>query len=201
MFAGLIEAVGRVTDLSASSAGIRLRVRTPLAREVEAGQSLAVDGVCLTITGTRDEEILADVGPETARITTLGTLRRDQSVNLERAMRADSRVGGHFVQGHVDDTGEVVGLRADGDAHWVTIRFPVVLAPYLIRKGSVAVNGISLTVADLGEDRFDVMIVPFTWQHTSLPSLRVDDRVNIECDVIGKYVARAMELFGAARTR
>ena len=195
MFTGLIESVGRVADVSASGAGIRLRVSTPLARELVTGESLAVDGVCLTLTEARDGEVVADVGPETARITTLGALRRDQSVNLERAIRAEGRLGGHFVQGHVDGTGEVVGLRPEADSYWVTVRFPDNLAPYLIRKGSVAVNGISLTVADLGEDRFEVMIVPFTWQHTSLPSLHVGDRVNIECDMIGKYVARALEIF------
>jgi riboflavin synthase len=118
-------------------------------------------------------------------------------VNLERAMRADARVGGHFVQGHVDATGVVEELREEGDAHWITVTFPRELASYFVRKGSVAVDGISLTVAGLGEDRFDVMIVPFTWSHTSLPSLRVGSRVNLECDILGKYVARAMDLFRA----
>jgi riboflavin synthase len=201
MFTGLIEAVGRVADVSSTGAGIRVRVRASLAREVAPGESVAVDGVCLTVTKTIGDEIEADVGPETARVSTLGALRPDQDVNLERAMRADDRVGGHFVQGHVDATGAVLDLRLEADARWITVGFPVGLAPYLVRKGSVAVNGISLTVADLGEDRFHVMIVPFTWQHTSLPSLRVGDRVNIECDMIGKYVARTLELYGAIRTR
>jgi riboflavin synthase len=201
MFTGLIEAVGRVADVSSTGAGIRVRVRASLAREVAPGESVAVDGVCLTVTKTIGDEIEADVGPETARVSTLGALRPDQDVNLERAMRADDRVGGHFVQGHVDATGAVLDLRQEADARWITVGFPVGLAPYLVRKGSVAVNGISLTVADLGEDRFHVMIVPFTWQHTSLPSLRVGDRVNIECDMIGKYVARTLELYGAIRTR
>ena len=129
------------------------------------------------------------------RVTTLGSLRRDQTVNLERAMRADSRFGGHFVQGHIDGTGVVEELREEAGARWITISFPQALAPYFVRKGSVAVDGVSLTVAGLGDDRIDVMIVPFTWAHTSLPSLRVGSRVNMECDMVGKYVARAVELF------
>jgi riboflavin synthase len=108
-------------------------------------------------------------------------------------MRADGRFGGHFVQGHADGTGTLDASRAEGDAHWLTVRFPESLAPLFIRKGSVAVDGISLTVADLRDGQFDVMIVPFTWEHTNLPSLRPGDRVNLECDMIGKYVARAID--------
>jgi riboflavin synthase len=109
-------------------------------------------------------------------------------------MRADSRVGGHFVQGHVDAPAFVEGVRLDGDSHWLTISFDSSLAPYLIRKGSIAVDGVSLTIAGLGDHLFEVMIIPFTWANTSLSSLKVRDRVNIECDMIGKYVARAVAL-------
>jgi riboflavin synthase len=137
----------------------------------------------------------ADIGPETMRVTTLGSLRPGDAVNLERAMRADSRFGGHFVQGHVDGIGTVEEVRTEADARWLTIGFPPALAPYFVHKGSIAVDGISLTVAGLGADRFDVMIIPFTWEHTSLPSLRAGSRVNLECDMVGKYVARAVELF------
>jgi riboflavin synthase len=150
------------------------------------------------VTEARDAEIAADIGPETARITTLGSLAGDRLVNLERAMRADSRFGGHFVQGHVDGTGTVAAVRQDGDAHWLTVTYPPALAPYFVRKGSVAVDGISLTVAGLTDRGFDVMIIPFTWAHTNLPSLGVGARVNLECDMIGKYVARAVELFRSA---
>jgi riboflavin synthase len=136
----------------------------------------------------------ADIGPETARVTTIGSFRPDQRVNLERAMRADGRVGGHFVQGHVDGTGVVDDIRPDGDSHWLTLSFDRSLAPYVIRKGSIAVDGVSLTVAGLGTHVFDVMIIPFTWANTSLSSLQIRDRVNIECDMIGKYVARAVAL-------
>jgi riboflavin synthase len=115
-------------------------------------------------------------------------------------MRADARFGGHFVQGHVDATGTIEGVRSDGDAHWLTIGFPAALAPLLIPKGSVSVDGISLTVATLRDRQFDVMIIPFTWEHTNLSSLHAGDRVNLECDMIGKYVARAAELFDKMRS-
>jgi riboflavin synthase len=194
MFTGLIEALGEIAEVEETGRGLRLRVRTPLARELTAGESLAVNGVCLTITVAGGDDLHADIGPETARITTLGALRRDQQVNLERAMRADGRFGGHLVQGHVDGTGSVVDVREEGEAHGITIRIPVALAPYIVRKGSIAVDGVSLTVVDLEHDRVEVMIVPFTWQQTSLSALRVGDRVNLECDMVGKYVARAVEL-------
>jgi riboflavin synthase len=138
----------------------------------------------------------ADVGPETARVTTLGAIRTGRNVNLERSMRADSRFGGHFVQGHVDGTGTLEAQRQDGESYWLTIAYPAALRPFLVAKGSVAVDGISLTVAHLREREFDVMIIPFTWGHTNLATLQVKDPVNLECDMIGKYVARAVEVFG-----
>ncbi len=194
MFTGLIEAVGQVAEVKITGSGVRVRVRTVLASELAPGDSLAVNGVCLTVIVADGGDVHADVGPETARVTTLGTLRRDQPVNLERPLRSDGRVGGHFVQGHVDGTGTVDDIRPEGDAHWLTISFGRTLAPYLIRKGSIAVDGVSLTVAGLGDVQFDVMIVAFTWEHTTLCTLRVGDRVNLECDMVGKYVARAAEL-------
>ena len=195
MFTGLIEALGKIADVKETGGGLRLRIATSLASQLAPGESIAVNGVCLTVTVADAGDMFADIGPETARVTTLGSLRRDQTVNLERAMRADSRFGGHFVQGHVDGTGVVEELRQEEEARWITISFPPALAPYFVRKGSIAVDGVSLTVAGLGDDRIDVMIVPFTWAHTSLPSLRVGSRVNMECDMVGKYVARAVELF------
>jgi riboflavin synthase len=195
MFTGLIEAVGHVAGVKATAAGLRLQIRTVLASELTPGDSVAVNGCCLTVTAVEGGEMHADIGPETERLTTLGSLRRDQPVNLERSIRADGRFGGHFVQGHVDGTGAVVRLGEEGDAHWITVALPPALSPYVIRKGSIAVDGISLTVARLDDMRLDVMIVPFTWQHTNLSSLRVGDHVNIECDMVGKYVVRAAELF------
>ena len=194
MFTGLIEAVGEIAEVKTSPGGFRIRIRTTLAADLISGESLAVNGVCLTVVTTDGGEVHADIGPETARVTTLGSLRQGQRVNLERSMRADGRVGGHFVQGHVDGTGLVEEVRPDGDSHWLTISFDPSLAPYLIRKGSIAVDGVSLTIAGLGENVFDVMIIPFTWANTALSTLKVGDRVNIECDMIGKYVARSLEL-------
>jgi len=201
MFTGLIESVGEVVECKGTGSGMRLRVRTALASELTPGESVCVNGVCLTVTVAEKGEMHADIGPETARITTLGGLKRGQVVNLERAMRADARVGGHFVQGHVDGTGMVGEMRNEVESHWLTITFPPSLAPFLIRKGSVAVDGISLTVAGLGESRFDVMIIPFTWEHTNLRTLKAGDRVNLECDMIGKYVARSLELTAAEQRR
>ena len=195
MFTGLIEDVGVCADVTDTGTGRRIRVRTVIASQLTPGESVAVNGVCLTVALSEGGEMFADIGPETARVTTLSALVRDQPVNLERAMRADSRFGGHFVQGHVDGVGVVEDVRPEAEARWLTITFPPHLAPYLVRKGSITVDGVSLTVAGLGDDRFDVMIIPFTWAHTNLPSLRVGSRVNLECDIVGKYVARAVELF------
>jgi riboflavin synthase len=194
MFTGLIEAMGSVSAVQPTQSGYRLAVRAPLASDLALGESLAVNGVCLTVAMVEGNDVHADIGPETARVTTLGSLRRGQPVNLERAMRADARFGGHIVQGHVDGTGTIEGVRQDGDAHWMTIRFPGALAPLFIRKGSIAVDGISLTVATVDDRQFEVMIIPFTWTRTNLSSLRARDHVNLECDVVGKYIARMAEV-------
>ena len=194
MFTGIVEAVGTLSEVKGTGGGYRVRIQTPLSAEMKIGDSLAVNGVCLTVILIDGEHVLADVGPETSRITTLGALQRGQEVNLERPLRVDGRFDGHFVLGHVDGIGVIEEIRPEGDARWLTIGFPAMLAPFFIRKGSIAVDGISLTVAGLGERQFDVMIIPFTWSSTTLKSLRKGDKVNLECDMIGKYVARAMEL-------
>ncbi|HEY6359502.1 MAG TPA: riboflavin synthase [Vicinamibacterales bacterium] len=201
MFTGLIECVGEIAEVETRTAGQRLHLRAPLASALAAGESLAVNGVCLTVTVSGADRLHADIGPETARVTTLGSMRPGQRVNLERAMRADSRFGGHFVQGHVDGTGTVRQVRPEGEAFWITIASTDELAPYLIRKGSIAVDGVSLTIADLRDGEFDVMIIPFTWAHTNLSALVPGSRVNLECDMVGKYVARAAELAAAGRLK
>jgi riboflavin synthase len=201
MFTGLIESVGHVADTALTASGVRLSVRAALAAELHAGDSLAVNGVCLTVVAADAGTLHADIGPETARVTTLGCLGPDQLVNLERAMRADSRFGGHFVQGHADGTGTVRAIREERDARWLTISFDAAFAAYFIPKGSVAVDGVSLTVAALRDGEFDVMIVPFTWGHTNFHALRPRDRVNLECDMVGKYVARAAEIARAGRLK
>jgi riboflavin synthase alpha subunit len=194
MFTGLVEALGRVAGLEPIGGGFRLRVGSPLATQLRAGDSLAVNGVCLTVVERDDDRVAFDVGPETARVTALGALRPELPVNLERAMRADTRVGGHFVQGHVDGTGTLLDVQQQAEFTWMTFSFPADGAPYLIPKGAVAVDGISLTVATLERDRFDVQIIPFTWEHTNLSALAPGDRVNLEFDMLGKYAVRAATL-------
>ena len=200
MFTGLVEATGEITEVNPAAAGLRMRLSTSLAPDLADGDSLAVNGVCLTVVAKDGDGVHVDVSPETVRVTTLATARRGSIVNLERPLRADARLGGHFVQGHVDATGTVEDVRQDGESYWLTVMFPPSLAPYIVRKGSIAVNGVSLTVAGVDDRRFDVQIIPYTWTHTNFNAFKAGDIVNLECDILGKYVARAIELSGAART-
>ena len=197
MFTGIVEQVGRLVEVKPMAGGFRVRVATSLAEDTQPGDSIAVNGVCLTALVAADGEVHFDIGPETARVTTLGGLERGQTVNLERPLRADARLGGHFVLGHVDGMGVIEDLRPEGDSLWITISYPAPLAPLFIRKGSVTVDGVSLTVAGLDDRRFDVMIVPVTRAHTTLGARVRGDRVNLECDVLGKYVLRAAEVAAA----
>ena len=194
MFTGLIETLGEVAEVKPTPSGFRLRVTTALSPELTPGDSVAVNGVCLTVVSADASGVHMDVSPETLRVSALGSLKRGVSVNMERPMRADARVGGHFVLGHVDAHGSIEEIRKDGDSWWVTIKFPPSLAAQIVRKGSIAVDGISLTVAGVDDRRFDVQIIPFTWEHTNLRFAKVNDLVNLECDLLGRYVLRAMEL-------
>ena len=196
MFTGLVEAVGELAERTAIAGGCRLRITTPFAAELAPGDSVAVNGVCLTVVAIEGDTMAFDVGPETARVTTLGALPPGCLVNLERPLRADGRFGGHFVQGHVDAIGLIEELRPEHEFHWLTVSYPALLAPLFVHKGSVAVDGISLTVAGLRTDRFAVQLVPYTMEHTNLARASVHDSVNLECDLVGKYVARAAELAG-----
>jgi riboflavin synthase len=198
MFTGLIEAIGEVAEMKPTPSGFRLRLTTSIAADVAPGDSISVNGVCLTAVSADTSAIHADISPETARVTALGSLRRGALVNLERPLRADARLGGHFVQGHVDATGTIEEIRSDGDSFWLTVAYPALLAPFIVRKGSIAVDGISLTVAGLDERRFDVQIIPYTWEHTNLHLARAGDPVNLECDILGKYVVRVAELAGVS---
>ena len=193
MFTGLIESVGEVADLSAIAGGYLLRITTDLAGDFRQGESISVNGVCLTVVKTDPGSFSAEIGPETAKVTSLGSLHAGSLINLERAMPVNGRFGGHLVLGHVDGTGTVQAIRPEAEFTWMTIGYPASLAAYLIHRGSIAVDGISLTVAKLDAASFDVQIVPFTWSHTNLRQTRAGDRVNLECDMVGKYVVRAME--------
>ena len=198
MFTGLIETVGDVVAVEQRPGAVRLYISADLAESLQVGESLAVNGVCLTGVEAGGPAMAFDVGPETMRVTALGDLEPGDRVNLERAMRADSRFGGHFVLGHADGIGTVVDVRPDGDFWWVKVRFAEHLASLFVPKGSVAVDGISLTVASLSDDAFEVQIIPHTWTHTNLRGARAGTRVNLECDVIGKYVARAVSAIAQA---
>jgi riboflavin synthase len=190
MFTGLIEATGRIDRIEPRATGRAVRCATSPALGLAPGDSIAVNGVCLTVVTADDHGFDVEVSPETLRVTTLGELSVARVVNLERSLRADARLGGHFVLGHVDAVGKLTAIRADGDYHWMDVEFPPSLSPLLIPKGSVALDGISLTVASLEAGRFGVQVVPFTWEHTALRALRIGYGVNLEGDVIGKYVAR-----------
>ncbi len=179
MFTGLIERLGEVAEVKPTPSGFRLRLTTDLSPDLTPGDSVAINGVCLTVVSADASGVHMDVSPETLRVSALGSLKRGVSVNMERPMRADARVGGHFVQGHVDATGSIEEIRKDGDSWWVTIKFPPSLAPQIVRKGSITVDGISLTVAGVDDRRFDVQIIPYTWEHTNLRFAKVNDLVNL----------------------
>ena len=194
MFTGIIETLGEVAEVKPTPAGFRLRLTTSLSQQLAPGDSVAVNGVCLTVVSADADGVHLDVSPETIRVSALGALKRGAVVNLERSMRADGRIDGHFVLGHVDATGSIEELRSDGEFWWVTVKFPPSLAVQIVRKGSIAVDGISLTVAGVDDRRLDVQVIPYTWEHTNLRFAKVNDSVNLECDMLGKYVLRAMEV-------
>ena len=198
MFTGLIETTGQVESLQASPAGGRLRVRTALGSELHLGDSVAVNGVCLTAVELDAGGFSADVSPATLAVTAIGGLSAGRLVNLERPVRADARMGGHFVLGHVDATGRIVELRQDGEAWRLIVAIPEPMAALVISKGSIAIDGISLTVSAIEGTRVVMQIIPFTFAHTALSQAANGQTVNIEFDVLGKYVLRAMDRRGVA---
>lgn len=194
MFTGLIEALGRIESAHVGPEGGRIRVAAPFASDLRAGDSVAVNGVCLTAVAPDATGFQADLGPATLRVTTLGAVRPGQLVNLERPLRADARIGGHFVLGHVDGLGAITAIRPEGGSYWFDIAIPASLESLVIDKGSIAIDGISLTVAALAPGRVSIQIIPHTFTHTSLGAARVGDAVNLEGDVLGKYIARLASL-------
>jgi riboflavin synthase len=202
MFTGLIEDVGTIKSLRYKEGAAVLTVRTALPiRASGLGASIAVNGACLTVVRKGRNTFTVDVSSETIRRTGLKTLRAGSLVNLERPMRLGDRLGGHLVTGHVDGVGEAQSIEKRGDFTFFTFRVPVRLGSLLVCKGSVAVDGISLTVNDCGPRHFSVAIIPFTTEHTNLRVRRVGDKVNIETDLIGKYVHTFLEKSAAGRRR
>jgi riboflavin synthase len=194
MFTGLVEYVGTIESLDFSNAGARVRVNAgPLADGLAKSGSIAVNGCCLTAVEISGGTFAADLSGETLQRTSLGEINPGTRVNLERPLTAMKELGGHFVQGHVDGIGRVARLDSEGANWWFGVRVPDELARYVARKGSIALDGISLTVADWHDGIVETAIIPFTYEHTNLCSLRVGDAVNIECDVLAKYVERMME--------
>ena len=197
MFTGLIEEAGQVVWLRQSSeTGLQLQVRAPVvARGVHRGDSVAVNGCCLTVSAHRGETLTFDVLQETLNRTGLGRLRPETLVNLERSLAADGRLGGHFVQGHVDCASEVRAFEKSGDDYRLEVALPGDFAHYLAFKGSVAVNGISLTVAEKRPDAFVCWIIPHTRQATNLATVKAGDLANLEFDILAKYVEARLAIF------
>ena len=188
MFTGLVADLGTVAEVDASEAGVRLTVRSAL--ELSEGDSVAVNGVCLTATSLHDGAFTADVMQETLRRSSLGALEEGSKVNLELPLRADDRLGGHFVQGHVDGLGTIWEVREEGFSHVVTIGAPPEILRYVIEKGSIAVDGVSLTVSGLGDDWLQVSLIPETLERTTLGEATTGATVNLEVDVLAKYIER-----------
>lgn len=191
MFTGLIEEVGTVVAMRANDGGARLQIAAPrTARAARSGESIAVNGCCLTVTSRRGDRLTFDLLEETIARTNLNRLRQNSPVNLEAALRADGRVGGHFIQGHIDCVSPIVAFGKSGADFRLEIKLPSKFAHYVASKGSIAVNGISLTVSEILPKSFFVWIIPYTKCHTNLDRARAGDLVNVEFDIIAKYVER-----------
>jgi riboflavin synthase len=190
MFTGLVAGLGEVADVERTPDGVRLTVQTPLAGELRAGDSVAVNGVCLTAVAPDGESFAADVMNETLRRSSLGGASAGAQVNLELPLRASDRLGGHVVQGHVDGLGTVADVQDDGFARRVRIEAPADVLRYVVEKGSIAVDGVSLTVAALDSDSFTVSLIPETLQRTNLGRVAPGASVNLEVDVLAKYVEK-----------
>ena len=192
MFTGIVRELGRVEAVESSADGVRLRVRAELASELGEGDSVAINGACLTATTATDDAFEADAMHQTLELTTLGDLEPGSSVNLELPLRASDRLGGHVVQGHVDSTATVAAISEDGFAHRLRVELPEDLRPYVVEHGSIAIEGVSLTVASLDDPLVEVSLIPETLERTTLGRLAPGDRVNVECDVIARYVRRQL---------
>jgi riboflavin synthase len=194
MFTGIIEELGKVSSVEQRGEDARIVIEAQLVTsDAHEGDSISVNGVCLTALDVSKDSFAADVSRETLNRSTLGRLQAGTRVNLERSVTPETRLGGHLVQGHVDARGEFLGAEAHGGSWTVRIGYPPEIAHYLVFKGSVAVEGISLTIANLAEDHFEIAVIPKTWEVTNFSELRPGDAVNLEADVIAKYVERLLQ--------
>jgi riboflavin synthase len=197
MFTGLIEEVGEVVEVRASDSGTQLQIAAPrTAKKARRGDSIAVNGCCLTLTSRRGDPLTFDLLEETIARTNLQKLRRNDPVNLERALATEGRLGGHFVQGHIDWVSRIVAFDKKGADFRLEVELPAEFAQYVTHKGSIALDGISLTVADVFPKSFLVWIIPYTKRHTNLDRAQVGDLVNVEFDILAKYVERALAIRG-----
>src|SRR5262245_54853710 len=192
MFTGLIESLATISRAEDTGAGRRLAVRDPMSRELAVGESVAVNGACLTVVGIDGDEFEFDVGPETLLRTNLGALVAGDRVNLERSLRAGDRLGGHFVQGHIDAVGIVDARVRQGDWEDIWFRCPGEWTRRMVPKGSIAVDGVSLTLVKVEPERFSVMLIPHTQSATTLGSKKVGDPVNLEADMLAKHVSKLL---------
>ena len=192
MFTGMVKQLGRVEAVDSSTDGARLRISAELAAELGKGDSVAVNGACLTATTATGDAFEADVMHQTLELTTLGDLEPGSHVNLELPLRASDRLGGHVVQGHVDGTGTVEGISDDGFAKRLRVELPDELLPYVVEHGSIAIEGVSLTIAALADEAVEVSLIPETLERTTLGAAEPGDRLNIECDVLARYVRRQL---------
>ena len=193
MFTGLVEEKGKLIDKIKTGDGYQLVIAaSKIMEDLGIGSSISVNGCCLTVVKKDRNNFSVDTIEETLKKTNLGSLKINDTVNLERPLKADARLGGHFVLGHVDTKGEVVEIKELSNSHFLTIRYPDDFKKYLIYVGSVAIDGVSMTVAQLAGNTFSVGIIPFTWQETIFSNKKIGDTVNLEFDVLGKYVERIM---------
>lgn len=194
MFTGLVEEKGTLVNKIKTGDGYRLEIRAQrILEDTVIGSSISVNGCCLTVVEKKSDTVSMDTIEETLKKTNLGNLNIGDNVNLERPLKSDARLGGHFVLGHVDTKGEVVEIKELSNSHFMKIRFPVEFRRYLIYVGSVAVDGVSMTVAELKDNVFGIGIIPHTWQETVFSEKKIGSTVNLEFDVLGKYVERIME--------
>lgn len=192
MFTGLVEAIGNVVSLVTLGDQARLTLEIPFVGELALGDSVAINGCCLTVAQLADGRASFDLLLQTLRVTSLGTLESGDWVNLERAILTGSRFGGHFVQGHVDATGTILALRTEGQDHVVTVALPPEIERFCLPKGSITIDGISLTIAELNGTEATFWITPHTWEYTNLQHAKVGQWVNLEADMLAKYVEKLM---------